>query len=194
MKTKTFIFISLALIISVFINIVLGFNLSSKSQENQEYSFTNKKLKEENKSLKEELQKKEGIIINEQLAEDKNAKKVVKDFFKTQYEYNSDSYKEKFKKIKPYVSNKVYGQLTAAGIPDIPNVKFENKIENLKLFLTSENQELTGLVLLDTVYTVDGVKSPKTTQIFQVTVAKQDGQQKITSLEILGTFSTMTES
>ena len=58
MKAKTFIFISLALIISVFINIVLGFNLNSKSQGNQAYSFTNKKLKEENKSLKEELQKK----------------------------------------------------------------------------------------------------------------------------------------
>ena len=92
------------------------------------------------------------------------------------------------------MNDDVYGQLTAAGIPDIPNANFENKINDMKLFLTAQNKELTGLVLLDTVYQIEGLDSPETTQIFQVKVAEQDGQKKIVSLEVLGTFASMSES
>lgn len=194
MNTKVIVSVFLALIISIFVNIALGFNVSSKSQENEEYIALNKELKDQIKSVKKGLNEAEGIITDEQLSEDEDAKKVVESFFKTQYEYNSDTYKERFEKIKSFVNEEVYGQLTTAGIPDIPNIKFENKINNLKLYLTAQNKELTGLVLLDTVYNIEGVESPETTQIFQVTVAEKEGQQQIVSLEILGTFASMSES
>lgn len=194
MNTKVFFAVSLALLISIFANIALGFNVSSKSQEHEEYRALNKELKEKIKILKKGLNEAEGVITDEQLAENEDAKKVVESFFRTQYEYNSDTYKERFEKIKPFVNKEVYGQLTTAGIPDIPSVKFENRINNLKLYLNAQNKELTGLVLLDTVYKIEGVKSPETTQIFQVTVAEKDGQQQIVSLKILGTFASMSES
>lgn len=194
MNTKVFIAVSLALLISVFANIALGFNVSSKSQDNKEYQVLNKELQEQIKSLERGLDEAEGIIVDEKLAENDDAKKVVENFFKTQYEYTSNTYKERFEKIKEFVNDDVYGQLTTAGIPDIPNVKFENKINNMRLYLTAENKELTGLVLIDTVYKIEGVESPETTQIFEVVVAETDGKQQIISLKTLGTFASMSES
>lgn len=194
MNTKIIVALCVALVVSLFANIALGFNVSSKSQENKEYQSLNKELQKQIQSLEKGLDEAEGIIIDEKLTNNEDAKKVVENFFKTQYEYNSDTYKERFEKIKAFVNDEVYGQLTTAGIPDIPNVKFENKINDLKLYLTAKNKELNGLVLLDTVYKIDGVESPETTQIFQVTVAEKDGQQQIVSLEILGTFASMSES
>lgn len=194
MNTKVFIAVSIALLISVFANIALGFNVSSKSQDNKEYQVLNKELQEQIKSLERGLDEAEGIIVDEKLAENDDAKKVVENFFKTQYEYTSNTYKERFEKIKEFVNDDVYGQLTTAGIPDIPNVKFENKINNMRLYLTAENKELTGLVLIDTVYKIEGVESPETTQIFEVVVAETDGKQQIISLKTLGTFASMSVS
>ncbi|MCK1995448.1 hypothetical protein MPH61_23280 [Peribacillus muralis] len=194
MNTKVFVAVSFALIISIFLNIALGFNVSSKSHEYKKISALNKELKSQIKGLKVGLNEAEGIITDKNLTENGEAKKVVESFFKTQYEYNTDTYKERFKKIKSFVNDKVYGQLTAAGVPDIPNVKFENKIDNMKVYLTAQNKELTGLALLDTVYELEGVDSPLTTQIFQVKIIEKDGKPQIVSLEILGTFASMSES
>ncbi|PTY92315.1 hypothetical protein [Heyndrickxia sporothermodurans] len=194
MNTKVLVAVSLALLISIFANIALGFNVSSKSKESKEYQTVNKELQEQIQSLEKGLDEAEGIIVDEKLAENEDAKKTVKSFFHTQYEYTSETYKERFEKIKEFVNDDVYGQLTTAGIPDVPNVKFENKINNMKLYLTAENKELTGLVLIDTVYTIEGVESPETTQIFEVTVAESDGQQRIVSLKTLGTFASMSDS
>ncbi|MGG3662989.1 hypothetical protein [Bacillus gobiensis] len=194
MNTKITVAVSVALIISIFANIALGFNVSSTSKENREKSAINKELKEQIKSLKTELDQAESVITDEQLVSNEDSKKVIEDFFRTQYEYNTDTYKDRFEKIKSFVNDEVYGQLTSAGVPDIPNVKFENRIKDLKMYLTAKNKELTGLVLLDTVYQVDDVASPETTQIFEVTVAEEDGQQQIVSLDVLGTFASMSES
>ncbi|WP_368298863.1 hypothetical protein [Cytobacillus firmus] len=194
MNTKVFIAVSLALLISVFANIALGFNVSSKSQENKEHQTHNKELQKQIESLEKGLDEAEGIIVDEKLVENEDAKKVVENFFKTQYEYTTDTYKDRFEKIKEFVNNDVYGQLTTAGIPDVPNVKFESKINNMKLYLTAENKELSGLVLLDTVYKIEGVDSPETTQIFEVTVAEKDGKKQIVSLKTLGTFASMSDS
>lgn len=194
MNTKVFVVLSLALLISIFVNMALGFNVSSKSQENKEYQTIIKELKKQVHSLEESLDEAEGIIHDEELAESVDAKKVVENFFKTQYEYTSDTYKERFGKIKEFVNDDVYGQLTTAGIPDVPNVKFKNQINNMKLYLTAKNNELTGLVLLNTVYEIEGVSSPETTQIFEVTVVEKDGKQQIVSLKTLGTFASMSDS
>jgi hypothetical protein len=193
-NTKVLITISFALVVSIFVNIALGFNVGSKSEDIKKYSALNKELKEQINSLEAGLSEAEGIITDEQLANSNDAKKVVESFFKTQYDYNSETYKERYEKIKPYVNDKVYGQLTTAGIPEIPNVKYENKINDLKLYMTAQDKDLTGLVLLNTVYNIEGVKSPETTQIFQVKVSEENGKQQIVSLEVLGTFASMSES
>lgn len=194
MNTKVLVAVSLALLISIFANIALGFNVSSMSQKNGEHQALNKELQNKIHILEKVLDEAEEIIVGEQLVENEDAKKVVVNFFETQYEYTSETYKERFEIIKKYVNDEVYGQLITAGIPDTPNVKFENRINNIDLYLTAESKELKGLVLLNTIYEIEGVKSPETTQIFQVTVDEKDGKHQIVSLKTLGTFASMSDS
>ncbi|WP_110925963.1 hypothetical protein [Bacillus massiliglaciei] len=194
MNPKIIITVTALLVISLFANIALGFNLSNENSKNEKMTVANKELKEKIKGLEQGLDEAEGIITDEQLAGNEEAKNLVEKFFKYQYDYNSDTYKERFEKIKPLVNKEVYGQLTTAGISDIPNVRFENKIQKLKIYLTADNKELSGLVLLDSVYKFEGVESPETTQIFQVKIEEKKGQKQIVSLETLGTFASMSES
>ncbi|WP_391731322.1 MULTISPECIES: hypothetical protein [Streptomyces] len=194
MNTKILVALVIMLVVSIFSNIALGFNVSSESKENEKVEKVNKVLKVQVKELENGLDKAEGAITDEQLSGNEEAKKTVESFFNTQFNYTTDTYKEKFEKIKAYVNEDVYGQLMSAGVPDTPNIKFENNITNMKIYMSAKNKELTGLVVLDTVYTIDGVDSPETTQIYEVTVAEEDGKQKIVSLKVLGTFASMSES
>uniref|UniRef100_UPI003F492F8E hypothetical protein n=1 Tax=Niallia taxi TaxID=2499688 RepID=UPI003F492F8E len=194
MNTKVLVTMAIMLVVSIFTNIALGFNVSSENKENEQVVNQNKDLKTQVKELEKGLDKVEGAITDEQLAGNKEAKKTVEDFFDTHFNYNTNSYKDKFEKIKNYVNEDVYDQLMSAGMPDTPTIKFENNITKMKLYMTAQNKELTGLVVLDTIYTIDGVDSPETTQIYEVTVAEEDGKQKIVSLEVLGTFASMSES
>ncbi|MED4057156.1 hypothetical protein ACQRXC_28735 (plasmid) [Niallia taxi] len=194
MNTKILVALVIMLVVSIFSNIALGFNVSSESKDNEKFEKVNKDLKSQVKELENGLDKAEGAITDDQLAGNEEAKKTVENFFNTQYNYSTGTYKEKFQKIKAYVNEDVYGQLMSAGVPDTPNIKFENNITNMKLYMAAKNKELTGLVVLDTVYTIDGVDSPETTQIYEVTVAEEDGRQKIISLDVLGTFASMSES
>ncbi|WP_121605993.1 hypothetical protein [Virgibacillus sp. Bac332] len=194
MKLKFIIPISVVFVISIFSNIALAFNVVNKGSELEKINLDNTELQKELKSLETALNKAESTIKNEKLTNNQDAKELVTKFFKTQYEYDSTNYKGRFKKIEKFVSEGVYGQLTTAGIPEVPNVNFENHINDMKLFLTAHNNEIVGLVLLDTSYVIDGFDSPETTQIFEVKVTEHEGKQKIVSLEILGTFASMAES
>lgn len=194
MKLKFIIPISVVFVISIFSNIALAFNVVNKGSELEKINLDNTELQKELKSLETALNKAESTIQNEKLTNNQDAKELVTKFFKTQYEYDSTNYKGRFKKIEKFVSEGVYGQLTTAGIPEVPNVNFENHINDMKLFLTAHNNEIVGLVLLDTSYVIDGFDSPETTQIFEVKVTEHEGEQKIVSLEILGTFASMAES
>ncbi|MGM0941327.1 MAG: hypothetical protein ACQEWU_10245 [Bacillota bacterium] len=194
MKLKFIIPISVVFVISIFSNIALAFNVVNKGSELEKINLDNTELQKELKSLETALNKAESTIQNEKLTNNQDAKELVTKFFKTQYEYDSTNYKGRFKKIEKFVSEDVYGQLTTAGIPEVPNVNFENHINDMKLFLTAHNNEIVGLVLLDTSYVIDGFDSPETTQIFEVKVTEHEGEQKIVSLEILGTFASMSES
>lgn len=194
MNMKTLIIGSVVLVLSLFANIALGFNVSGKNQDFKQEQEMRKELQAEVESLKTELSSAEGIIVDENLGEDQNSKALVEAFFNTQYEYSTETYKERFEKIKEYVNESVYGQLTSAGIPDIPNIKFENKINELKVFMSAKDSDLSGLVLMKSAYEVDGVEAPETTQIFNVTVAEENGQKKIVELEVLGSFAAMSES
>gem|GEM_PF-2202991 len=194
MNIKVFIVVSVALIMSLFANIALGFNVGSKNHENDKQRSMYQELKGKNKKLEKQLKTTRELVPQQELTGNEEAKTTVENFFNIQYQYNSTNYKERFTRIKPYVNQDVYGQLTAAGIPDTPQIKFENKIKTMKLYLTAENKEFSGLVLLDTVYQIDSVESPETQQIFQVTVAKDGGHQKIISLKALGTFAPMSKS
>lgn len=194
MNIKAIVVVTILLIVSIFGNVALAFNISNKSQEVRELISSNKEMQKQITKLNEGLEQAEGIIIDDQLSNNDEAKKIVEEFFNVQYEYNSETYKARFEKIKPFVNDEVYGQLTTAGIPEIPNIKFENNIKNLKVYLGAENNELSGLVLVDTVYTIEGVQSPETTQIFHISLSNNEGDKKIISLKTIGTFTSTSVS
>lgn len=193
MNLKLIIGIVLLLIVSLFVNIALSFNIVSEGDQAKKYKKHNQELQSIIDELKAEKKEVEGLVTGDMLLND-DSKNVVEKFFRTQYEYDTSNYKNRFELIKPYVSNNVYGQLTAAGIPDIPDMKFENKIKDIQLYLGSNNNIISGLVLLDTVYTIEGLKNPVTTQIFQVKLGNENGVQQITELKVLGSFAAMSES
>lgn len=189
-KTKLFIIISVFLFISIFANIAFGFNIKSALNKSNE-------LEEENKALEAKVVKEgDDTTKNRKTSSstdtsENNEKSIVEGFFKAQYEYDHTSYKERFSKIKKFVSDDVYGQLTAAGAPDTPaGVEFENQINDLQIFFNKNKGDKNGLVLLDSTYIVDGRTSPEMTQIYRIKVE----ENKIVSLELVGTFSSMTDS
>ncbi len=191
-KTKLIFGMSIALAISLFANIALGFNVSNAA------NVANQKEKEIEK-LKQNGRENSNLQIDEKttLSTDvdlNNTRILIEKFFKAQFEYNTNTYKDRFTKIKEFVNNEVYGQLTAAGIPETPGIKFENKIKDLQIYFNPELQGTSGLVVLESKYTVDKIRNPPTTQIYRVSVGKENGQYKITSLELLGTFTAMKES
>ncbi|WP_079707717.1 hypothetical protein [Paraliobacillus ryukyuensis] len=193
-KAKIFIFIGVCLLISVFINIALGFNVADKSTKNKELSEEIDALKDDSNKLSNDLTTKEDHKTINNLTENDTAKDIVKEFFYAQYDYNSDSYKSRFDKIKSFVNDDVYGQLTAAGVPDVPNITFENRVNDIKMYLTAKNNILSGLVLLETVYLIEGAETNNNTQIFRLEVSEVEGSPRITKLENLGSFSSVSNS
>lgn len=191
MKIK--IIIGALIVVSFFANIALGFNVSSalnaSKQKEKEIITLKKKIEKLNKDSVSIPSK---VVAPNSLDE---AEQVVKSFFETQYSYDRETYKSRFDKIKQYVNDSVYGQLTSAGPIDVPGINFENKINNLQIYLKNgETGEFNGFVLLKSTYKVDKVKNPAITQMFQVKVNKNNGRYKITELENIGIFSPMKQS
>ncbi|MCY8737575.1 hypothetical protein P8881_19780 [Bacillus haynesii] len=172
--------------ISIFVNIALGFNLSAQKSAYERSESKAREQAAELTKVKKKLTDAQDSIKESETAYDSETKQLVKDFFKVQYEYTTKSYKSRFDKIKRYVSDGVYGQLTSAGIPDTPKVSFKNTITDLQLFLTqSDDNQVSGLVLLQTKYEIDGIKNPKVTQVFKIKV----DNKRISELETVGTFA-----
>lgn len=194
MSTKMFILACSVLIVSIFANVAMGFNLTSQSQESKQEVSSSQDLKQQVKKLKEDLRKAEGIIREKKLTDNEEYRKVINDFFSAQYNFDTKAYKERFNKIKPLVNKEVYGQLTSAGLPDVPNIKFENHIENMEIYITPGDREINSLVLIDTIYQVEGVKSQPTTQVFEVKVSNIKGKKQIAALKTIGSFASMTNS
>ncbi|MGM0817443.1 MAG: hypothetical protein ACQEUO_18400 [Bacillota bacterium] len=171
--------------ISIFVNIVLAANLSDTNEKKKQMNEKVTAMENEMEKKEVELNTYESKVTEKQLTEDPANKKLLENFFQIQYQYNEKSYKDRFTKIKKYVNKNVYGQLTAAGIPDTPKIKFENEIKDMQVFLTSSPDEtVTGMVLLKTQYKIENVQNPTMTQIFKVEI--QDDQ--ITKLETVGTL------
>lgn len=171
--------------ISIFVNIVLAANLSDAKEKKKQMNDRVTEMEKDMEKKEGELNTYESKVTEKELTEDPANKKLLENFFQIQYQYNEKSYKDRFTKIKKYVNENVYGQLTAAGIPDTPKIKFENEIKDMQVFLTpSPDQVVTGMVLLKTQYKIENVQNPAMTQIFKVEI--QDDQ--ITKLETVGTL------
>lgn len=190
MKSKIMIVSIVVLVISLFVNLVLSLNLTEAMSDKKEVEQAIEELKEnqEKQEIKQERieeQENEFDYLNGEEAE-----RMIELFFRAQYDYDEESYKERTNKIKPFVNDEVYGQLTTAGIPDIPSIKFSNDVNDIQIYLTEKADHVDSLILLDTTYNIEGFDNSMMTQIFNV----QFNHGVITSLELIGTFAKMSES
>ncbi|GAF66446.1 putative aldehyde dehydrogenase [Bacillus sp. TS-2] len=185
-KNKLILIGVFILFISLFVNIALFFNLTYVDENISENVNDFEAVEDE-------------LIINNtsppgEFVSGSKANQVITDFFRIYYDYTSETYESRYENIKRYVSEEVYGQLTSAGIPSMPNIEISNEIVNLEFYLT-DAEEMRGLVLLDTMYSIEGLKNPIMTQVFRIVVENDNGNYYINYLEVVGTFSdTLTES
>ncbi|MEK5460962.1 hypothetical protein NST36_19165 [Bacillus sp. FSL R5-0293] len=179
--------------ISIFVNVALGVNLSSAKRDQVKLIEQQKEDKKQLSALNKKIGKYENSITEAEVSSDETNKELLKNFFMTQYDYTDKEYKDRFNKLKKYVNDDVYGQLTAAGIPDTPKISFENKVTDLQIFMTpsTSRESVSAMVLLKTEYRIESVSNPEITQVFKVTIQNK----KISSLETVGSFGqSLTES
>ncbi|MFF2765289.1 hypothetical protein ACFVR0_18185 [Bacillus altitudinis] len=172
--------------ISIFVNVALGVNLSSTKKDQEKLLEQKKEDKKQLSVLNKKIGKYENSITEEEVSKDADNKELLNDFFMTQYAYTEKEYKDRFNKMKKYVNDDVYGQLTAAGVPDTPKISFENKVTDIQIFMTSSTSEnnVSAMVLLKTQYRIESVTNPEVTQVFKLTIQNK----KISSLETVGSF------
>lgn len=188
MKLKLIVPLSIITVISLFANLVLSLNISEIHSEKKDAISQVQAYEEKIDYLesKEETQTENKL----EYSDGSEIEKLLESFFRTYYEYDQENYKDRIPNIKPYVSDEVYGQLTAAGTPDIPSISFSNTVEDLQIYLTNKNEHIDSIILLDTQYEVEDFENSVLTQVFNVEI-KDD---VITKLELVGTFSKMNES
>ncbi|EIL83342.1 hypothetical protein P8815_18280 [Bacillus altitudinis] len=172
--------------ISIFVNVALGVNLSSAKKNQVKLVEQQKEDKKQLSALNKKIGKYENSITEEEVSKDADNKELLNDFFMTQYAYTEKEYKDRFNKMKKYVNDDVYGQLTAAGVPDTPKISFENKVTDIQIFMTPSTSEnnVSAMVLLKTQYRIESVTNPEVTQVFKLTIQNK----KISSLETVGSF------
>lgn len=186
MKLKLIIGLSVITVLSLFANLVISLNLTQALAEkddaiDQSQNYEKKLEELEEKTTQESRQE----YVNGDAIE-----QLIESFFRTHYEYDQSSYKERIPNIKEYVSDEVYGQLTTAGVPEVPSIEFSNTVENIQIYLTEKSSHVESLILLDTTYQVADFDNSVITQLFNVEV----NDNVITKLELVGTFSKLSES
>lgn len=186
MKLKWIIAGIVLLVISLFANLVLSLNLSNTLKENNSLATDITPLESQSETVDDQVEE-QLLYENEGQTE-----QIIESFFRVQYEYTDQNYKERFSNIKEFVNEDVYGQLTSAGTPDIPSVEFENKINDLQIYITQKDNQTDTLVLLDTSYNIEGFTNSNLTQIFNISF--DDSENVISSLNLVGTFTKMNES
>lgn len=179
-KHKILCTLSLPLVLSLFANIVLTINLVHRNNDSltdQSNTKTSERFSDVSESNNEQ------------------AKICTENFFQIFYNYTNENYEERYEKIKKYISDKVFVQLTGGGKPTAPKIKISNKVADLRVFINQNNNgELDGFVVLKTTLSVDQNESPETSQMFQVHLVHKDNSYIIDKLESFGVVSKMEKS
>lgn len=192
MNLKTIFFVILS--VSLILNLVLGLSLIGQHIASNDQKKKISNLGSQLKKETEDTDVKQSNRSNQQNVKyvfvdksEKPIKSFINDFFKIQYEYSNDDYTQRFKKIKTFVTNDVYNQLTGSGIPAAPKTQFSNKVKDLQIYITGKNNKtVNALILLTTIYTIDNKDMDPTKQIFEVSVQPYGEKWKIVKLTLLG--------
>lgn len=149
-----------------------------------------KTLASKNQSLNQKVIKYNSNNKTETLVNGEKAKKNVVDFINAQFNYTNENYKSRFEDIKKYVTTDVYSALNGAGDVTTPKTKIQSKVDNLNVYLaTNNNQTITALINISTIYSVEGVGGSPINQIYELELKEQEKDKWIiTKYTLMGNF------
>ena len=144
-----------------------------------------------NEILTQKVNKYNANNKTETLLAGEKAKNDIRNFINAEFNYTNVNYKSRFEDIKKYVTDDVYNVLKGTGDVTTPKTKFQNKVENLNVYLTTnDNATIKSLVNITTIYSIEGINSAPINQIYELEL-RQQGKDKwiITKYTLMGNFA-----
>lgn len=181
---------------SVVANLILVIALIGQHDSAKTSSEKLSTLEKKYETVNKELKGYKNDATTAALESNDSIKDLVKTFFKTQFEYDNDTYTTRFDKSKKYVSDDVLNSLKGSGGElKAPKTEIKNTVKNLNVYMTSNDTEtVKALVNMTTEYSIDGETQPESNQIYEVEVTPQNGDWIITNLSLMGSFQPYTHS
>ncbi|MBO3796504.1 hypothetical protein ACTOS9_21880 (plasmid) [Bacillus subtilis] len=181
---------------SVVANLILVIALIGQHDSAKTSSEKLSTLEKKYETVNKELKGYKNDATTAALESNDSIKDLVKTFFKTQFEYDNDTYTTRFDKSKKYVSDDVLNSLKGSGGElKAPKTEIKNTVKDLNVYMTSNDTEtVKALVNMTTEYSIDGEAQPESNQIYEVEVTPQNGDWIITNLSLMGSFQPYTHS
>lgn len=141
---------------------------------------SNSTLTAEKESIQKELDSIHSEKNTDVLIEQGDAKKEVNTFVQNFFNYNNDTFQNRYKEVKDQFSEEGYTQLTQEGVNSPPaSVKIESKVTDAQIYLAAnENDIISVLVMLKSNYSVNDSPIPMQ-QVVSLKLEKTDRKYKI---------------
>ncbi|MCB2293689.1 hypothetical protein LGK95_09145 [Clostridium algoriphilum] len=169
----------------IFIFVVIGQKIDVKNKNDEIRTLTSK-----SENLNKKVKEYDTNSNTQALLTDEKVKNNIGNFIDAQFNYTNKNYKNRFENIKKYVTTDVYNALKGAGNIEAPTTSIQSKVENLNIYLTTNNnQAITALVNITTTYSVQGVEGKPINQIYELESKEQEKDKwMITKCTLMGNF------
>jgi len=169
----------------IFIFVVIGQKIDVKNKNDEIRTLTSK-----SENLNKKVKEYDTNSNTQALLTDEKIKNNIGNFIDSQFNYTNKNYKSRFENIKKHVTTDVYNALKGAGNIEAPTTSIQSKVENLNIYLTTNNnQTITALVNITTTYSVQGVEGKPINQIYELESKEQEkGKWMITKCTLMGNF------
>lgn len=179
--------------ISLFFNmILLSVYFHEKNSYTEDIAKLEVKIKDEINKNKEAQNQLEKLQINTDIytiSNDAEIRAFVKKTFEDFFNYSNRNFITRFDEFKKHATDDIISQLKGAG--DIANVKvqFENKVNKIDIYITSEsNNQAKSLVKMETQYSIQGESFSPKNEFYEIKLVKNNSEWKISELKLMGAF------
>jgi hypothetical protein len=178
------------LIISLVINLVFIFGLVGQKIDSNSKDTQIKTLTSNNESLNKKVKQYDTNANTQTLLTGDKIKGNIGNFINALFNYTNKNYVSRYRDIQKYVSPDVYNALKGAGDIGAPTTSIQNRVANLNVYLTTNNnQTVSALVNISTIYSVEGTEGTPINQIYELELKKLGTDNWIiTKYTLMGNF------
>lgn len=182
--------ITTILIISIVINLIFIFAIIGKTIDTKNKNAEIKILTSKIENLNEKVTQYNSNNKTETLLTDEKVKTNIGNFIDAHFNYTNKNYKSRTEDIKKYVTTDVFNALKGAGDIATPKTSIQNKVDNLNVYLTTNNnKKISALVNITTIYTVEGKDCAPINQIIELELHESEKDKWIiTKYTLMGNF------